>query len=110
MDLHTAPLCQLLSIFKNITKISIKYIYVAIQYLCVFYAYRYMYLYIVQCSYVYIRTFSTGRMYHRTEAKILDVIRAKVFRVFLLAIYSHLYLWILSPPLLSKSGLKWLVM
>jgi hypothetical protein len=36
-----------------------------------------------------------------SEAEFLDVIGIKVFRVFLLAIHSHLYKWILLPlPLL----------
>ncbi len=40
------------------------------------------------------------------EAEFLDVIWTKVFRVFLLSIHCHLFLWIYSPSPLSKSGLK----
>jgi hypothetical protein len=49
----------------------------------------------------------------RSEAEFLDEIGTKVFRVFLLAIHSHLYpqrILTLSPsPTLSKSGMKLLV-
>jgi hypothetical protein len=33
-----------------------------------------------------------------SEAEFLDVIGTKGLRVFLLAIHSHLYYWILLPP------------
>jgi hypothetical protein len=39
-----------------------------------------------------------------SEAEFLDVIGIKVFRVFLLAIHSHLYKWIYSP---SSREQKW---
>jgi hypothetical protein len=48
-----------------------------------------------------------GGVLWRSEAEFLDVIGAKVWRVFLLAIHSHLYKWILLPPSpLGKSELK----
>ncbi len=42
----------------------------------------------------------------QSEAEFLDIIGTKVFRVFLLAIYSHLCYRFYSPFPLSKSGLK----
>jgi hypothetical protein len=55
---------------------------------------------------VHMRFYSRVGNEARPEAEFLDGIGTKVYRIFLLAIHSHLVDFTTPPPLLSKSGLK----